>query len=172
MLDSPQPRRSSLATTILIGLLIGGAAGVALNVLYAPGLGEAKSETYLAIESWADRVVKPVGDLFLRGLFMVVVPIVFSSLYLGVAGLGSVGRIGSLGRRTMQWFFGTTALAAVIGLLLVALVDPAARISPEAAAVVQQQYLGLAQEKIAVAEQSKSWVQMLVEIDDVLNRLN
>src|SRR5690606_2531109 len=68
------------------------------------------------------------------------------------------------GRRTMQWFFGTTALAAVIGLLLVALVDPAARISPEAAAVVQQQYLGLAQEKIAVAEQSKSWVQMLVEI--------
>ena len=54
----------------------------------APELGAAKSAAYVEIEWYADKVAKPFGDLFLRLLFMVVVPIVFSSLFLGVAGLG------------------------------------------------------------------------------------
>jgi Na+/H+-dicarboxylate symporter len=58
--------------------------------------------------AWADAVVKPLGDLFLSLLFMVVVPIVFSSLFLGVAGLGSVQKLGSLGGRTLLWFLATT----------------------------------------------------------------
>src|SRR3990170_2733292 len=94
----------SLPTKILLGLVLGATAGVLLNVLYAPPLGEAKSPAYVEIEWWADRIVKPFGDLFLRLLFMVVVPVVFSSLFLGVAGLGSVRKLGKLGSRTLLWF--------------------------------------------------------------------
>lgn len=154
-----------MPTQILLGLVVGAVVGVTLNLLYAPSLGGPKSAAYVEIEWWADKIVKPVGDLFLRLLFMVVVPIVFSSLYLGVAGLGSVGKIGSLGRRTMQWFLGTTALAAALGLLLVGLIRPAARISPAATTIVKEQYLGLAQEKIAAATlRPKSWMELLVEV--------
>jgi DAACS family dicarboxylate/amino acid:cation (Na+ or H+) symporter len=165
-MDQPTPRRGlSLPTKILIGLVVGAAAGVVLNLLHAPALGADKSDTWIEIEWWADKIVKPVGDLFLRLLFMVVVPIVFSSLFLGVAGLGSVGKIGQLGRRTLMWFLGTTAIAAALGLLLVEVVQPASRIAPEVAATLQKQYGELAQQKIAVAtEQSKSWVQLLVEV--------
>ena len=162
---APAKRGPSLATRILIGLVVGAAVGVTLNLLYSPALGEAKSEAYVRLEWWADKIVKPVGDLFLRLLFMVVVPIVFSSLYLGVAGLGSVGKVGNLGRRTLQWFLGTTALAATLGLVLVAVIRPADRMSPAVAETVQQQYLGQAKEKIAVAtQQPKSWMEMIVEV--------
>ncbi|MGC6487601.1 MAG: cation:dicarboxylate symporter family transporter, partial [Planctomycetota bacterium] len=88
--DTAAPRRGmSLPTKILLGLVVGAAAGVTLNLLYAPALGEEKGAAYVAVEWWADQAVKPFGDLFLRLLFMVVVPIVFCSLYLGVSGLGS-----------------------------------------------------------------------------------
>lgn len=165
-MDAPSTKRgSSLATRILLGLVVGAVVGIALNLLYAPAFGAAKSGAYVEIEWWADKIVKPIGDLFLRLLFMVVVPIVFSSLYLGVAGLGSVGKVGSLGRQTLQWFLGTTALAASMGLLLVAVIRPAQHVSPAVAATVQQQYLGQAQAKIAaLAEQPKSWMEMVVEI--------
>lgn len=157
-------RGLSLPTKILLGLLLGAAAGVTLNLLHAPALGADKSATWIEIEWWADRIVKPIGDLFLRLLFMVVVPIVFSSLFLGVAGLGSVQKLGTLGGRTLAWFLGTTGLAAVLGLLLVGLVQPAKQIEPEVAARVKAQYLGQAQEKIQQASQSKGWLEMLVDI--------
>ena len=94
-------RGMSLPTKILIGLVVGAAAGVSLNLLHAPELGAQKSEAYVAVEWWADQVVKPFGDLFLRLLFMVVVPIVFCSLFLGVSGPGSVQEVGALGGRTL-----------------------------------------------------------------------
>lgn len=154
----------SLPTKILIGLLIGATAGVLLNVFHAPELGAPKSPTYVEIEWYADKVVKPFGDLFLRLLFMVVVPIVFSSLFLGVAGLGSVQKLGSLGSRTLAWFLGTTTLAVLLGLFLVRTFEPGRQISPEVAEQVKAQYLGAAQERIVQAGQAKTGLEMLVDI--------
>jgi DAACS family dicarboxylate/amino acid:cation (Na+ or H+) symporter len=154
----------SLPTKILLGLLVGGALGITLNVLYAPEFGVAPSATYQRIEWWADQIVKPFGDLFLRLLFMVVVPIVFCSLFLGVAGIGSVQKIGRLGSRTLLWFLGTTSLAVVLGLTLVRAIEPGKRMDPEVAAQVKQQYLSAAQVRVEQGEQAKSWLQMVVEI--------
>jgi DAACS family dicarboxylate/amino acid:cation (Na+ or H+) symporter len=154
----------SLPTKILLGLLIGATAGVTLNVLHAPELGAPKSPTYVEIEWYADKVVKPFGDLFLRLLFMVVVPIVFSSLFLGVAGLGSVQKLGSLGSRTLAWFLGTTTLAVLLGLFLVRTFEPGRQIAPQVAEQVKTQYLGAAQERIAQAGQAKTGLEMLVDI--------
>ena len=154
----------SLPTKILFGLILGGALGITLNVLYAPAFGAEASATYKSIEWWADSIVKPIGDLFLRLLFMVVVPVVFCSLFLGVAGIGSVQKIGRLGSRTLLWFLGTTSLAVILGLTLVRTIEPGKRMAPEVAAQVKEQYLTVAKAKVEQGEAAKSWLQMVVEI--------
>jgi Na+/H+-dicarboxylate symporter len=164
-MDAAAPSRGlSLPTKILFGLLLGAGVGVSLNLAYAPPLGGPPSPAWQNVLAIADGWVKPFGDLFLSLLFMVVVPIVFSSLFLGVAGLGSVQKLGSLGGRTLTWFLLTTALAAVIGIALVTIFQPGKTVSPEVAEQIKQQYLGDAQARIAQGAQAKGWLQMLVDI--------
>ncbi|MCB9877782.1 MAG: dicarboxylate/amino acid:cation symporter [Planctomycetes bacterium] len=157
-------RRMSLPTRILLGLVLGAVVGAVLNVLYAPPLGEPKPEAYVRVEWWADEVVKPFGTLFLNLLFMVVVPIVFCSLFLGVAGLGSVQKLGSLGSRTLLWFLGTTGLAAVLGITLVRVIEPGKNVSPDVVEAIKQQYASTAQQKIAQSAGAKGWLEMVVDM--------
>ena len=164
MESSPSARGLSLPTKILIGLLVGAGVGVSLNLAYAPPLGGAPTAAWQSVLWWADGVIKPFGDLFLSLLFMVVVPIVFSSLFLGVAGLGSVQKLGSLGGRTLLWFLGTTTFAVLLGITLVAVFEPGKAVSPEVAEQIKQQYLGDAQARIAQGAEAKGWMQMLVDI--------
>ena len=78
--------------------------------------------------AWVDwisnNVAYPVGQVFLRMLFMTVVPIVFTSIALGVAGIGDVKTLGRLGGRTMGYFAMSTLIAAAIGLILVNTIKP------------------------------------------------
>jgi Na+/H+-dicarboxylate symporter len=158
MEPTPTPARGlSLPTKILLGLVLGASVGVGCNLALAPATGEPASTGYQELVWWADKVVNPFGQLFLRLLFMVVVPVVFCSLFLGVAGLGSVQKLGRLGGRTLAWFLTTTAAAAVLGLTLVALVQPGKRVSPEVAAKVQAEYLPTAAEKIEQGRQGKGF---------------
>jgi len=154
----------SLPTKILFGLLLGASVGLALNLAYAPPLGSEPTPAYARVVDWADGIVKPFGDLFLSLLFMVVVPIVFSSLFLGVAGLGSVQKLGSLGGRTLAWFLLTTTAAVLLGITLVSLIEPGRQVSPEVAAQIQAQYLSTAQTRIAQSTQAPGWLQMIVDI--------
>src|SRR5690606_37913712 len=105
----------ALHTKILIGLGLGALAGLAANAFWAdaPALG-----------ALIDFVAQPVGQVFLRMLFMVVVPLVFTSLVLGVAGLGDMGRLGRIGAKTFGMFIVTTVLATALGLFLVNTVRP------------------------------------------------
>ena len=159
-----EKRSVSLPTRILIGLVVGAVAGVALNLLYAPPLGEPKSAAYVEVEWWADHVVKPFGDLFLGLLFMVVVPIVFCSLFLGVAGLGSVQKLGSLGSRTLLWFLGTTAFAAIIGITLVRVIQPGRGVPDQVVEVIQREYGSDADVKIEQSTQAKGWLETVVDL--------
>ena len=59
--------------------------------------------------------LEPVGTIFIRLITMVVVPLVIASLFVGVASLGDVRRLGRIGGWTLVYFLGTTALAAIIG---------------------------------------------------------
>lgn len=68
--------------------------------------------------------VKWLGDLFLRALKMIIVPLVFSSIVSGVVNLGSSSSLGRLGAKTMTYYI-TTSLAAILtGLILVDLIRP------------------------------------------------
>ena len=66
----------------------------------------------------------PAGQIFLRLLFMTVVPIVFVSITLGVAGIGDMKTLGRLGGRTFGYFALSTLIAATIGLTLVNFIKP------------------------------------------------
>ncbi|GJL54317.1 MAG: ethanolamine utilization protein EutD [Nitrospirales bacterium] len=65
-----------------------------------------------------------LGELFLRALFVMVVPLVMSSMIVGVSSLGDVRKLGQLGGRTILFFMTTTAIAVAIGLLLVLVIHP------------------------------------------------
>ena len=68
--------------------------------------------------------VQFLGEIFLRALFVMVVPLVMSSMIVGVSSLGDVRKLGKLGGRTVLFFMTTTGIAVIIGLLLVLVIHP------------------------------------------------
>ncbi len=120
---------------ILLGLILGAICGVLVNI----AAGEA-----LWVDALNSYVAGPVGQIFLRLLMMVVVPLVFATLALGVARLGDLGKIGRLGARTLVYFLLTTTLAVGLGLFLANSVEPGAGITPETAAELLDTYRGQA----------------------------
>jgi DAACS family dicarboxylate/amino acid:cation (Na+ or H+) symporter len=107
---------------MLLGLVMGAGLGMAAHVL-APGAGW--------VEWMAANVAWPVGQIFLRVLFMLVMPLLFAALVVGIAGL-ELRELGRVGLRTLAWAAGVSVIAALIGLALVNLVQPGAGGSAEA----------------------------------------
>lgn len=83
------------------------------------------------------KVVKPLGDLFLRALRMVVVPLIVTSMVVGMAGIGDTRKLGRLGGRLMAFFATTTALAVILGVILTMTIRPGDGV-PMAGAVVPE----------------------------------
>jgi Na+/H+-dicarboxylate symporter len=75
-------------------------------------------------------VINPVGLVFLRLIKMVIVPLVFASLLVGVASLGDVRKLGRLGGKTLGYFLLTTTLAISIGLAYANIIRPGNYIDP------------------------------------------
>ena len=113
------PRPLPLHTKILIGLVAGAAAGGLANSILT-----GRSP---ALQWVIDHITDPVGQLFLRLLLLLVVPLVFSSLLLGVAGLGDLRRIGRIGVKSLLYTLVTSATSVVIGLTLANTIQPGRR---------------------------------------------
>lgn len=73
--------------------------------------------------------IKWIGDLFIRLIRMIVVPLIFVTLVAGVVAMGSPKKLGSIGLKTMGLYIGTTAVAIVIGLTLAVIVQPGVGVS-------------------------------------------
>lgn len=65
-----------------------------------------------------------VGSIFLNALKMIIVPLIASSIIVGVAGIGSGGNIGQLGWRTLLFYGSTTLAAILIGLIVINTIAP------------------------------------------------
>jgi proton glutamate symport protein len=76
--------------------------------------------------------VEPFGTVFIRLITMVVVPLVVASLFVGVASIGDVRRLGDIGGKTLIYFLATTLIAATIGLAVARLARVGADLDPEA----------------------------------------
>lgn len=110
-----------LHTRIALGLLLGALAGSLSNAFFGGSEG---------LRWIADNLAYPAGQVFLRMLFMTVVPIVFTSIVLGVAGIGDMKTLGRLGGRTFGYFLLSTGMAAALGLTLVNIVRPGRGMDP------------------------------------------
>jgi DAACS family dicarboxylate/amino acid:cation (Na+ or H+) symporter len=139
---SPQPVSKvwPLHTRIFLGLAIGVIAGVGVNMLAG---GDDP-----AVNWFLSNVTEPVGQLFLRLLLMTVVPLVFSSLVVGVAGLGDVRKLGRIGLKSFAYCAVISAISVIIGLVLVNTLKPGKRIDPVTAAGLQERYGADARKKV------------------------
>ncbi|MDC7828667.1 MULTISPECIES: glutamate/aspartate:proton symporter GltP [Pseudomonas] len=106
----------SLAWQILIGLVLGIAVGALLNHFSAEKAW------------WISNVLKPAGDIFIRLIKMIVVPIVIATLVVGIAGVGDSKKLGRIGLKTILYFEIVTTLAIVVGLFFADSVQPGAGI--------------------------------------------
>ncbi|MGF6731348.1 proton glutamate symport protein [Paraburkholderia youngii] len=112
VMETPQTERAErkprigLAWQILIGLVVGIAVGMLLNRF--PEFRESAINGFL----------QPAGDIFIRLIKMVVVPIVFTSMVMGIAGVGDGRSLGRIGLKTLVYFEVVTTIAIVMGLVL------------------------------------------------------
>ena len=108
----------------MLGLLFGTLAGLAAYAHVHFGGDAALTDAAI------DWVAKPVGQLFLSLLFMLVLPLMFSAVILGVADLGDVAALGRIGTRTLASTIAITAVAVLIGLIVVNVVQPGVGFDP------------------------------------------
>jgi proton glutamate symport protein len=119
-------RLPSITTQIFIGLLL----GIAVGYLW-PGFGTA---------------IKPLADAFLRMIKMIIAPLLFSTLVVGIAGTGDLKAMGRIGLKAIVYFEVATTIALFLGLALVNVFQPGAGLAmpigadtSAAAAMVQNQ---------------------------------
>jgi DAACS family dicarboxylate/amino acid:cation (Na+ or H+) symporter len=110
---------------MIVAVLLGAALGLAANVL-APGAPW--------VEALVRDVAQPIGQLFIRLLFMIVVPMLFSALALGVSDL-ELKQLGRMGAKMLGYTAVVSAIAVVIGVVLVDLVGPGRGLSDEVRAL-------------------------------------
>jgi DAACS family dicarboxylate/amino acid:cation (Na+ or H+) symporter len=157
-----QASRGGLALhwQILIGLLIGASLGIAANLVAAGQPPEFQDQ----LRWWALNVVDPLGRVFLRLVFMVVIPLVFSALALGVAEIGDVGRLGKVGLRTLGLTAGLSLTAVILGIGLVNFFEPGRTLPPEKSAALREEYASAASTQMQKANQAKSIKDTLLDI--------
>ncbi len=102
------------------------AAGLAVGVVLGLAAAVTQQPFLLAVA----RGLRPIGVVFLDLLSMVVIPLVATALFTGVAGLGDIRKVGRLGVRTLAFFWLTTFAAIVIGFVLAKLLLPLGAMSP------------------------------------------
>lgn len=142
---------------ILIGLLLGGLAGIAFNEMLSA---ETKQSFDWPIKTFID----PIGKIFLRLILMVVIPLIFSALVLGVVEIGDVRKLGRIGIKTLLLTLLLSSASVLIGVGLVNLVQPGASIPEAKKAELRAAYATGAEDAVAKAGKSKSIVDALLDI--------
>lgn len=100
-------KKIGLAVQIVLGLILGVIVGAVFH-------GNATIASYL----------QSIGDIFISLIKMIVVPIVFSSLVVGVAGVGDIKQVGKIGGKTLLYFEVITTFAIILGLVIANIVHP------------------------------------------------
>lgn len=114
------PGGTPLHRQIVYGMLAGAVAGLATNWIWGPTQ---------QVQDFVRNFAYPAGQIFLRLIFMVVIPLIFSALVLGVAEMGDIRRLGRVGARTLLFTLVLSSVSVILGVLLVNIVQPGAGLS-------------------------------------------
>jgi Na+/H+-dicarboxylate symporter len=107
-------RSQKLTTVIFIGMVLGIAVGYACNTMWPD------PQTAKAIAGY----ISLLTDIFLRLIKMIIAPLVFSTLVVGVAHMGDTKAIGRIGVKAMCWFVGASLGSLLLGMIMVNLLRP------------------------------------------------
>jgi len=141
--------------------LVGGSAGLLANRL-CPALPDGAPHPGLA---WAvHNIAEPVGQVFMRLILMVVLPLVFSALVLGVAQIGDLRRLGRVGLQTLLLTVILSASSVAIGVGLANTLRPGLHLSPERRVALRDRYTPQTAEKLGQARQTKPLRDTLLDI--------
>jgi len=153
-----RPKGMALHTRILIGLLVGVVAGLTVNYLFqVPDPAQPDVMTAHPRVEWVVyNITEPIGELFLSLLKMIIVPLVFSSLVVGVAGIGDIRKLGRVGLKTFGYCLILSAISVVIGLTLANTIKPGKRVEPATRAQLEKRFGKKAEDEISKAEKGKS----------------
>jgi Na+/H+-dicarboxylate symporter len=150
------PRAVPLHVKMLIGFAIGLGAGMVVH--FTAGADAPWVEWVTAY------VTGPVGQVFLRLLFMLVIPLLFSALVMGVAEMGDIRSLGRIGWKTLAYTVLVSTIAVVIGLALVNLFRPGDGIDPALAATLLEDAKGGAQSIVATSRETPTGAEAIVNI--------
>ena len=151
----PGPGQSKLQWRVLIGFVLGLVAGLVVHMTMPDASWLAPTVKY---------VTNPIGQIFLRLLFMLVLPLLFSALVIGIAEMGEVRALKKVGLQTLGYTVVVSSIAVAVSLVTVNLLKPGAGVDPAAANAM----IGNAREGAAgiieKAESAKAGVDALVGI--------
>ncbi len=119
MTDSKSNKSNRLTLYIILAMIAGIGLGFILNRHYAATNGAVP-----------EKILEPfslLADIFLRLIKMIVAPLVFSTLVVGVAKQGNINAVGRIGGKTMLWFIAGSFVSLILGMLLVNFFEPGAR---------------------------------------------
>ncbi|MBC7643425.1 MAG: cation:dicarboxylase symporter family transporter [Flavobacterium sp.] len=109
---------SNLTTQIIIAMLLGAFLGIFIHNNY---------ETEIA-QNFSDKI-KMLATIFIRLVQMIIAPLVFSTLVVGIAKLGDIKAVGRIGGKAMGWFFSASFVSLLIGMFWVNVLKPGMGIS-------------------------------------------
>lgn len=109
-------KKRNLTTIIFVALILGAAAGLALNLWVPQG--------YVKDAVIVNGIFYVIGQGFIRLMQMLVVPLVFCSLVCGSMAIGDTKRLGKVGVKTIAFYLLTTAIAITVAILLASLINP------------------------------------------------
>ncbi len=135
------PRKANL-TAVLVALVAGLLAGVGVEMFLPANVAS----------GIVDNFTRPVGDMWLAGIFMIVVPLLVSALILGVSDLGDVARVGRIGLRALLMTVILSGLAVILGIVAVNTIQPGRGIDPEQRESIIKEYQSDAEKRGKVAE--------------------
>ena len=116
--QNPQPNRQTLYVTI--ALLLGIVVGELLNLTLGTS-GMVKPNPAL---SQIIKIFTVLTDIFLRLIKMIIAPLVFSTLVVGMAKMGDIQTVGRIGIKALLWFFSASIFSLLLGMLLVNIFEP------------------------------------------------
>jgi len=131
-----------LYAKILIGMLAGVLIGIAALTFQQTGF----------VNNW----VRPWGQVFIRLLQLIAVPLVFVSLVKGVIGLSDIGKFSRIGIRTIILYLLTTAFAVTVGMSLGLVVRPGQFVDRQTVVSMQENYKSVVEQKKAEADTMKN----------------
>jgi DAACS family dicarboxylate/amino acid:cation (Na+ or H+) symporter len=159
--DTAKRQPLPLHTRILLGLTLGAIAGALAH----------GNATLQPKAQWlAAQIAAPIGQLFLNLLLMLVVPLVFASLVVGVAGIGDLRRLGRVGLKSFVFSIVMSAISVGIGITLANVIKPGLQLDHAVASSLRAVYGDAAAAQVATAAAPSAATPLAQIVDSIVPR--